>query len=171
MEKRGGKREGAGRKRGALNAATINVRELARQHTESAINALVELLNNPESPQRAIAANSLLDRGYGKPKLMNDADLEPIIARLKSGEMTATDTALEIAGMGAPLPKIVELLAMRELGLDQIGDYPQPDYAKLEFLYEYAIEKSDEDQKALLGRGLAIEREVNEAKAAKHHEK
>jgi hypothetical protein len=171
MEKRGGKREGAGRKRGALNAATINVRELARQHTESAINALVELLNNPESPQRAIAANSLLDRGYGKPKLMNDADLEPIIARLKSGEVTATDTALEIAGMGAPLPKIVELLAMRELGLDQIGDYPQPDYGKLESLYAYAIEKSDEDQKALVGRGLAIEREVNEAKAAKHYEK
>jgi hypothetical protein len=171
MEKRGGKREGAGRKRGALNAATINVRELARQHTESAINALVELLNNPESPQRAIAANSLLDRGYGKPKLMNDADLEPIIARLKSGEVTATDTALEIAGMGAPLPKIVELLAMRELGLEQNGDYQQPDYARLELLYSYAIEKSEEDQKALVGRGLAIEREINEAKAAKHYEK
>jgi hypothetical protein len=131
----------------------------------------VELLNNPESPQRAIAANSLLDRGYGKPKLMNDADLEPIIARLKSGEVTATDTALEIAGMGAPLPKIVELLAMRELGLEQNGDYQQPDYARLELLYSYAIEKSEEDQKALVGRGLAIEREINEAKAAKHYEK
>ena len=170
MERRGGKRAGAGRKRGALNAATINVRELARQHTENAINALVELLNNPESPQRALAANSLLDRGYGKPKVMNDLDLAPIIARLQSGELTPTDAALEIAAMGAALPKIVELLTLRELGIET-AEYRPVNYEKLEILYQIGSEEMAVKEAALVGRGLKIEQEINAARAAKHHEK
>ncbi len=166
MEKRGGKREGAGRKRGALNAATINVRELARQHTENAINALVELLNNPESPQRAIAANSLLDRGFGKPKVMNDADLEPIISRLKSGELTATDCALEIAGAGAALPKIVEMLAMKELGIESV-EYKPVNYELLERLYEEGSAEMASREAGLVGRGVILEQQINEGKAAK----
>ena len=170
MEKRGGKREGAGRKRGALNAATINVRELARQHTQTAIDALVELVSNPESPQRAIAANSLLDRGYGKPKVMNDADLEPIILRLKSGELTPTDAALEIAAMGAALPKIVELLALRELGIET-PEYRVIDTEKLELLYQIGSEEMASREAGLVGRGVILEQQINEAKAARHHEK
>ncbi|UOG90520.1 MAG: hypothetical protein L3K52_09895 [Candidatus Thiothrix sulfatifontis] len=165
MEKRGGKRDGAGRKRGALNAATINVRELARQHTENAINALVELLNNPESPQRAIAANSLLDRGYGKPKVMNDADLEPIILRLKSGELTATDCALEISAQGMALPKIVELLALRELGIET-AEYRPVNYERLEMLYQIGSEEVAVKEAALVGRGVMLEQQINAAKGA-----
>ncbi len=165
MEKRGGKRAGAGRKRGALNVATISVRALARQHTQTAINALVELLNNPESPQRAIAANSLLDRGYGKPKVMNDADLEPIILRLKSGELTATDCALEISAMGAALPKIVELLALRELGIET-AEYRPVNYEKLERLYEEGSAEMAVKEAALVGRGAMLEQQINAAKGA-----
>ena len=44
-----------------------NVREIARQHTADAINALVEIVQDKSHPQRVAAANSLLDRGYGKP--------------------------------------------------------------------------------------------------------
>lgn len=165
MEKRGGKRDGAGRKRGALNAATINVRELARQHTQTAINALVELVSNAESPQRAIAANSLLDRAYGKPKVMNDLDLAPIIARLQSGELTPTDAALEIAAMGAALPKIVELLALRELGIET-PEYRVVDIEKLERLYEEGAEEVALKEAALVGRGVMLEQEINAAKGA-----
>jgi HEAT repeat protein len=41
------------------------VRMLARQHTEAAINALVEALSDER--HRVAAATALLDRGYGKP--------------------------------------------------------------------------------------------------------
>jgi Family of unknown function (DUF5681) len=45
------------------------VRELARAHTASALNALVEIAKNKKAPPaaRIAAANSILDRGYGKP--------------------------------------------------------------------------------------------------------
>jgi len=45
------------------------IRSLARSHTEAAINALLSVMNQPESPPaaRVSAANSILDRGWGKP--------------------------------------------------------------------------------------------------------
>lgn len=45
------------------------IRELARTHTDVAIKTLVQIMKNKRySPQaRAYAANSVLDRGYGKP--------------------------------------------------------------------------------------------------------
>lgn len=44
------------------------IRSLARSHTEAAINALLSVMNQPESPPaaRVSAANSILDRGWGK---------------------------------------------------------------------------------------------------------
>lgn len=45
------------------------IRSLARSHTETAINTLVGVMNQKEAPAaaRVAAANSLLDRGWGKP--------------------------------------------------------------------------------------------------------
>ena len=45
------------------------IRSLARSHTESALNVLAGIMNEPEAPHaaRVSAANSLLDRGWGKP--------------------------------------------------------------------------------------------------------
>lgn len=44
------------------------IRSLARAHTETAINTLVGIMNQPEAPHaaRVSAANSILDRGWGK---------------------------------------------------------------------------------------------------------
>ena len=46
-----------------------HVKELARQYTEAAIKALHDILVDAEAPHaaRATAANSLLDRAWGKP--------------------------------------------------------------------------------------------------------
>jgi hypothetical protein len=46
-----------------------DIRSLARSHTETAINVLVGIMNQSEAPQaaRVSAANSILDRGWGKP--------------------------------------------------------------------------------------------------------
>jgi hypothetical protein len=46
-----------------------DIRSLARSHTETAINVLVGIMSQSEAPQaaRVSAANSILDRGWGKP--------------------------------------------------------------------------------------------------------
>ena len=44
------------------------IRSLARAHTEAAINCLVGIMHNSTSdPAKVSAANSLMDRGWGKP--------------------------------------------------------------------------------------------------------
>lgn len=48
--------------------APTEIRSLARGHTESAINVLAGIMNKTDAPEaaRISAANSLLDRGWGK---------------------------------------------------------------------------------------------------------
>lgn len=70
---RGGARPGAGRKRGRPDRATAEqkegLEERARKHVDVALQTLVEIATNGDSePARVTAANSLLDRGYGKPR-------------------------------------------------------------------------------------------------------
>jgi hypothetical protein len=44
------------------------IRSLARSHTEAALNVLTGIMNQSSAPEsaRVAAANSLLDRGWGK---------------------------------------------------------------------------------------------------------
>ena len=69
--KHGGARPGAGRPAGAKNRATLDQKrtlmEMARDHTDTALAALVEVALNGSDAARVSAANALLDRGYGKP--------------------------------------------------------------------------------------------------------
>lgn len=73
----GGKRVGAGRKKGSVNKATANVKALAQKHAPEAIKKLNELMTGKDVPaatQRA-AANDILDRAYGKPtQALTDPD-------------------------------------------------------------------------------------------------
>ena len=48
--------------------APTNIRSLARKYTEQAIETLVHVMRQPTAPPaaRVLAANSLLDRGWGK---------------------------------------------------------------------------------------------------------
>ena len=54
---------------------------MARSHTETALKTLAHVMRNNESPPaaRVAAANSLLDRGWGKPKqtVANDEESGP----------------------------------------------------------------------------------------------
>jgi hypothetical protein len=73
----GGKRPGAGRKPGSKDKATATqvatLSDLARAHTETAINVLVQVAQASESDAaRVSAANAILDRGYGKPTQLNE---------------------------------------------------------------------------------------------------
>ena len=69
---RGGKRVGAGRRKGAKDKATLEqgaaLSELARIHTKAALETLVSVARSSESDAaRVSAAVAILDRGYGKP--------------------------------------------------------------------------------------------------------
>jgi len=70
---RGGARPNSGRPKGSKDKSTAaqkaTLSELARKHTEDALAALVSVMNSPKSGDsaRVAAANSILDRGYGKP--------------------------------------------------------------------------------------------------------
>ena len=72
-----------GRAKGTPNRATASIKELARQHTDAAINTLVSVLAGgkdiPAAAQVA-AAKEILDRGYGKAStvLTGDEDGGPI---------------------------------------------------------------------------------------------
>lgn len=57
-----------GRPLGATNKVVPEVRLLARAYTEQAVRTLAEIMEHGESePVRISAANSLLDRAFGKP--------------------------------------------------------------------------------------------------------
>jgi hypothetical protein len=69
FKQRGGRRPGAGRPLGSPNRLTRPLKELAALHSEDCIAVLVELRDHAEAEQvRLAAANSLLDRGYGRPR-------------------------------------------------------------------------------------------------------
>jgi len=56
--------------------APTEIRSLARSHTEQAINVLVGVMGQTDAPPaaRVSAANSILDRGWGKPAQPIDGD-------------------------------------------------------------------------------------------------
>jgi hypothetical protein len=65
----GGRRPGSGRRKGTPNKVGKDIRELARMYTAEALEALVNIMRDKQSPAaaRAMAADKLLDRGWGKP--------------------------------------------------------------------------------------------------------
>jgi hypothetical protein len=68
MTVHGGKRIGAGRKPGATSLAKRDLASLAKEHVDLALSVLCEIASAGQSEAaRVTAANSLLDRAYGKP--------------------------------------------------------------------------------------------------------
>ena len=71
---------GAGRPAGAPNKATreqgARLTDLAKSYTDIAFSTLVDVaINGSSDTARIAAANSILDRGYGRPK----AELEEVV--------------------------------------------------------------------------------------------
>lgn len=69
------------------------VAQLARAHTAGAIDTLVALFDNADPDVKMRAANSILDRGWGKPKESVDIDAN-------------------VKGSGVPIIQIVRLPAV-----------------------------------------------------------
>jgi hypothetical protein len=70
------------------------IASLARAHTESAIRTLANIMSHSESdPARVTAANSLLDRGWGKPtQLVAGDENHAPLAIIVTGVPRAGDT-------------------------------------------------------------------------------
>jgi hypothetical protein len=88
----GGAREGAGRKKGSPNKATASIRNAAREYTDEALSTLVKVMADDSAPHAAkvSAANSVLDRGFGKPSTVISGD--------EDGGEVKVATRIEIVG-------------------------------------------------------------------------
>ena len=69
----GGAREGAGRPPGRANVATralkATLSEMAREHTQEALETVLQVMREGDTDAiRLAAANIVLDRGYGRPQ-------------------------------------------------------------------------------------------------------
>jgi len=74
-KQRGGKRPGSGRKKGVQNKATIDLKGMAGEFTEEAIQVFVDVMRDTEAPAavRVQAADKLLDRSHGRPSIHVEA--------------------------------------------------------------------------------------------------
>ena len=66
-----------------MAVAPTEIRTLARSYTKAAINTLVGIMRQPKAPPaaRVMAANALLDRGWGKAAHLVEVDGEHIVLR------------------------------------------------------------------------------------------
>lgn len=84
-----------GRPMGALNKATRDIREAAREYTDDALKTLARLMKSGKTEQaRVAAAKELLDRGYGKSTAHIEANIN-LLERLSPDEQQALAAALE----------------------------------------------------------------------------
>lgn len=73
VSKRGGKRAGAGRKKGSLNKATADIKAAAQKYTPEALETLAAVMRDGESAAARVAAcKEILDRGHGKSHQSSD---------------------------------------------------------------------------------------------------
>ncbi|MCP4184846.1 MAG: hypothetical protein GY761_16260 [Hyphomicrobiales bacterium] len=100
MADHGGKRTQAGRKPGSPNKATAAIRSLAGEHAETAIDMLVELMEDGGTPAaaRISAAKELLERGYGKSGSYAALELDIPLSELQPKEAIAAITDAVTAG-------------------------------------------------------------------------
>ena len=84
----------------------IDLKDLARQHTQNALQTLVEIMGDDEAPANArlTAANSLLDRGWGKATTHTEIGVD-VYDRMSTEELIAF---ISDSLPNKSLPKIIE---------------------------------------------------------------
>lgn len=108
MAQRGGKRPGAGRKKGSRNKATDeqlgSLTDMAQSHAPLALEALVSIAHGGESEAaRVAAANAILDRGYGKPVQGVEHEISGSLTTQSDDQIDARlSYLLGKAGIGVP---------------------------------------------------------------------
>ena len=82
---------------GGRPRAAHSIQELARKHTTEALDVLVQIMLNEKAPPnaRVAAANTLLDRAYGKAPTFSTSDTQ---AFKRAIDMTDDELAAIVAG-------------------------------------------------------------------------
>ena len=106
-----GERRG-GRKAGAPNKATAEIRTLAREHGPDAIKELARLANEAQSEQARISAcNTLLDRAYGRSQASQLIEIElPDVSKI-DGVTNALSAILRATATGQITPSEAHALS------------------------------------------------------------
>ena len=80
-----------------MSKTPTQIRSLARSHTEAALNCLAGIMNKSDAPEaaRVSAANSLLDRGWGKPNQPISGDDENPLQIIQRIERVIVDAPKE----------------------------------------------------------------------------
>jgi hypothetical protein len=89
------------------------IRELARQHTGTALRTLIEIAERGENESaRVAAANSVLDRGWGKPAVpVVPADLPEVITINFGTELRPPDDAGAAHTIEVAAPRLLPAIA------------------------------------------------------------
>ena len=89
---------------GGRPKAAHSIQELAREHTIEALDVLVQIMLNEKAPPnaRVAAANTLLDRAYGKAPTFNTSDTQVFKRAI---DMTDDELAAIVAGAKLTLVK------------------------------------------------------------------
>ena len=82
---------------GGRPKAAHSIQELARKHTSEALDVLVQIMLNEKAPPnaRVAAANTLLDRAYGKAPTFSTSDTQVFKRAI---DMTDDELAAIVAG-------------------------------------------------------------------------
>ena len=130
MTTHGGKRIGSVRPRGSTVSAEL--REAAQGHTQEALAALVEVMQDQAHPQRIKAAQIILERGHGKPHEIPATN--EIINQFIDGEITAITACLMIEAQSLKVPDLMKRYFQNEMArashmphsqfLESFGDAP-----------------------------------------------
>jgi hypothetical protein len=84
---------------GGRPRAVLSVQMVAREHTAAALRTLIDVMQRGKSDaSRVAAANSLLDRGWGRP--MQSVEIRALLAK-KLSELTATELEALEANLAA----------------------------------------------------------------------
>ena len=125
-DSRGGARSGAGRPTGSKSIPN-ELREAAQKHTQDAITAIIEIMQDEGHPQRLKAAEAILERGYGKAGEHNPG--EQIIMRFVSGEASAIEAGLLLEAHGLKVPDLMQRYLDNEI---KVKTY-DPNYDPMSF--------------------------------------
>ncbi len=89
------------------------LKELAGQHTPGAIATLAAIMNDPEAPApaRVAAANSLLDRRFGRPSVTVETKIELDIATSHAAVLMRLTEQAKVAKLNEK-QKLIELTAI-----------------------------------------------------------
>lgn len=93
----GGRRSGSGRPKGRKSISN-ELRLAFQEHTETALNGIVAIARDTNHPQHFKALQLILERGYGSPSAINEA--EQIISDYLSESITAENAGLLLESCG-----------------------------------------------------------------------